>query len=103
MKVFASIRKSLPLIGVLEFDPLRSYFISIALLGFAYFLIFYGAITALWFAAFKAQTFDEFTKTIVSLVICVYTFMVCTVLRWRKKAFLAMFMEMEKTFGARKS
>lgn len=103
MKVFAYIRKSLPLIGVLEFDPLKSQFIGIVLLGFAYFLIVYGATTAIWFVAFEAQTFDEFTKTIISFVICVYAFMVCTVFRWQKEAFLAMFKEMESTFGARKS
>lgn len=102
MKVFAYIRESLPLIGLLEFDPVRRQFISIASLGFAYFLIVYGAITAIWFVAFEAQTFDEFTKTIVSFVICVYAFMVCIVYLWRNNAFLAMFKEMENTFAARK-
>lgn len=102
MKVFAMIRKVLPIIGVLDFYPAKRNFLTIVLIGNAFGLIIYGAVTAIWYIVFEARTFDEYAKASASLTICTYAFMVSTAIRLRQDSFETMFKSMETLFMERK-
>lgn len=101
MEVFAHVRKSLPYIGYLDYDPPRPK-TTIASLVVALFIILYGAIQSIWFIVYEAQTFDEFGKATTALDICVYAFIVCIIMRTQQSSFLAMFRGMETLFRQRK-
>lgn len=103
MRVFTTVRKLLPLIGLLRsHQPTQRIFLTNAQRIFVYISIIYGAVTAMWFIVFEADTVDGLAKATSSFVIYMYAFMVFTVVIFSQELLLAMFHDLESTIAKRK-
>lgn len=72
MAIFAGIRKSLPVIGIIPFNHPNGSLIAIIQRIVVIAFIGYGGATVLWFIAFEAVTYDEITKAYSSVDIDLY-------------------------------
>lgn len=102
MKVFAMIRKILPFIGLLDFNPNKRQILTTILIGLTFGLIIYGIASEVWFIAFEARAFDEYAKASGALIIATYAFMVSTAIQFRQGNMEHLFGAMETFFKKRK-
>lgn len=101
MKIFTTVRKIMPIIGVLDEEHPKSQRCMTIQRIFVFASILYGATTALWFIVFDADTVDGMANAFSSFDIYAYAFMVYSVVIVREKALLQMFAHLEMAIEKR--
>lgn len=101
MKILKTVRKIMPIIGVLGDEHPKSQRCMTIQRVFVFASIIYGATTALWFIVFDADTVDGLANAFSSFDIYAYAFMVYSVVIVREKTLLQMFADLEMAIEQR--
>lgn len=102
MKILARVRKSLPFVGILEFEELGSSSITHFLRVVVFALLAYGGSMAFRFILFQAVSFDDITKAFSSFDIYVYISAIYVAMLMQQKSFSIIFTALEKQIEERR-
>lgn len=101
MNIFAGIRKSLPVIGIIPFENPNGPKIAIALRIIVIVSILYGGATVIWFIAFEAVTYDEITKAYASVDIDFYALLAFSILLMKRDSLLELLKDIDAKISDR--